>query len=109
MEKELQTTKERAAFETRRLETEASKRRAEADDLQSRLAAQETLNAQLMQQRKTQEAAVLESFDEMEALRTKTERLDEQRNRTIEELDSCEERLAAEKRHKDEALKGLCA
>ncbi|KAI6188456.1 Myosin and Myosin head and IQ calmodulin-binding region and Myosin tail domain containing protein [Aphelenchoides besseyi] len=105
LEKELMSTKEKSTFEVKRLQAEAQKRQSEVEELQRQLAAQQEANSQLVQQRKAQEAANLENFDEMELLRAKVERLEEQRNRTVEELDQCEERLHHEKRQKEEALK----
>ncbi|KAI6240101.1 Myosin motor domain-containing protein [Aphelenchoides fujianensis] len=105
MEKEMQAVKDKAALETKRLQTEAQKRQAEVEELQRQLVVQQELNSQLVQQRKAQESANLESLDEMEMLRTKCERLEEQRNRTVEELDSCEEKLQHERRQKEEGLK----
>ncbi|KAI6235171.1 hypothetical protein M3Y95_00022900 [Aphelenchoides besseyi] len=105
LEKELMSAKEKSTFEVKRLQAEAQKRQFEVEELQRQLAAQQEANGQLVQQRKAQETANLESFDEMELLRAKVERLEEQRNRSIEELDQCEERLHYEKRQKEEALK----
>lgn len=45
-------------------------------------------------------------MDQVELLKSKTERIEEQKQKIQDELDSCEEKLHAEKRYKEEANKG---
>jgi hypothetical protein len=64
------------------------------------------LNAQLLRQRKDNDNAQRDQLDEMEQLRVRCERLEEQRNKQTEELDQCEMKLHSEKRQKEESQKG---
>lgn len=83
------------------------RRQNEFNTLQVELAKQHDLNAQLLHQRKANESSQRDQLDEMEQLRVRCERLEEQRTNLAGELEQCEERLHAEKRQKEEVSKGL--
>ncbi|KAI6177641.1 hypothetical protein M3Y97_00930000 [Aphelenchoides bicaudatus] len=105
LEKELQASREKLQTEHKQLKGEADRFRQGLNTMQLELAKQQDLNAQLVRQRKDNESAHRDHIDEMEQLRVRCDRLEDQRNKQAEELESCEMRLHAEKRQKEETLK----
>uniref|UniRef100_A0A7E4VF43 Myosin motor domain-containing protein n=1 Tax=Panagrellus redivivus TaxID=6233 RepID=A0A7E4VF43_PANRE len=105
MEEELKAQQDKAAAEKYELEAAITKRLSEVDEIKQQLSLQKDQNSALLQQKKVIEGEKQDLADMVENMKLKVERIEEQRKRAAEALADAEERIAAEKRAKEEAVK----